>query len=65
MFDPVSKPLEDFMRVPTDVKVYFIDNDEKVKHLDLLKGQKYLGISCKYASGKDRKITLMLLGGQD
>jgi hypothetical protein len=38
LFEPVSKPTEDYLRIPVDVQVEFIDNENKIDLLKALLG---------------------------
>ena len=47
-FDPVSKPSDDYLRLPQDVQVEFIDKENKIDLLKSLIGQQYIGVDAEW-----------------
>ena len=62
LFDPISKPVDEYMRVPCDIETHTIKSANDVGLLNKLIGQQFVGFSFKTDS-KGRP-TLLNLGGR-
>jgi hypothetical protein len=48
MFEPISMPANEFLRFPLHVKIEFIDTEAKIKELDDLRGQRFIGVDAEW-----------------
>jgi len=48
LFEPVSKPSESYLRLPTDIEVKFISREEDVAQLKKLEGLPYVGVDSEW-----------------
>lgn len=48
LFEPISQPSKDYLRLPLDIKIEFIDSDKGLSHLDDLMNQKYIGVDAEW-----------------
>ena len=68
MFEPVSTPHQEYLRLPVDMLVEFIGKEKDVYKLEVLIGQKYVGVDSEWrpkisASHKTSGIAILQLGG--
>ena len=48
LFEPLSSPPNDYLRLPTNIRFEFIDNEQKIKELEELKGQRFIGVDAEW-----------------
>ena len=48
MFEPCSIPRKDYLRLPENIKIEFIDSEDKINSLRSLIGQKYIGVDAEW-----------------
>lgn len=48
LFEPVSMPANDHLRLPTNIKFEFIDTEQKISELEDLKGQRFIGVDAEW-----------------
>jgi hypothetical protein len=48
MFEPISMPADKYLRMPTNIKIEFIDKEDKIHQLEDLKGQKFIGVDAEW-----------------
>lgn len=48
LFEPISAPANDHLRLPTNIKFEFIDTEAKIAELGDLKGQKFIGVDAEW-----------------
>jgi len=54
MFEPISLPPKEYLRLPVDANIEFIDTDNKVKILESLIGQTYIGVDAEWRTQAHR-----------
>jgi hypothetical protein len=54
MFEPISMPANEFLRFPLHVKIEFIDTEAKIKELDDLRGQRFIGVDAEWRPPVDQ-----------
>ena len=54
MFEPLSEPHQDFIALPVDVEYQFINTEDKISKLHVLKGQKFIGVDSEWRSQATR-----------
>lgn len=48
LFEPMSSPHQDYIKIPIDVTYVFINTEELVNKLQVLRGQKYIGVDSEW-----------------
>ena len=48
LFEPISEPAKEHLRLPTSIKFEFIDSEAKVAELNELKGQRFIGLDAEW-----------------
>ena len=48
MFEPVSQPCKEYLRLPADLLVEFIGKEKDIHKLEVLVGQKYVGCDSEW-----------------
>ena len=48
LFEPISSPSESYLRLPENIKIEFIDTEERVKLLEELVNSRYIGVDSEW-----------------
>lgn len=48
LFEPISLPATDHLRLPTKIKFEFIDSEQKISELKDLEGQRFIGVDAEW-----------------
>jgi hypothetical protein len=48
LFEPISTPSSEYLRLPVSIKMEFIDSEDSISMLEDLKGQKYIGVDAEW-----------------
>lgn len=70
LFEPISMPSADYLRLPHNIKIEFIDSEAAISQLDDLKGQRFIGVDAEWRPQvhrwqKENGPAILQLGGKN